>query len=469
MPTRLTVILLLLVSLRALAVDDPAKVAKAADQFAKALRTQSVSSLGKEFRQGITNAPDLAKQIVDRFPESAWVDMLLEMRGALGHSDPGVRELAVDILATIGPRRSDLVRSFAPELRQRLADPNEKSSRVLGNSISILAGLDAKASLPALEEFQARTNHEALKAHAESAVKFAKAIVAAPPGTAAERLVRCRAGYGAVLGFSRWGLPLGAVALWSLTPSTAHGQMPATYTTEPVNGPHGLVRYLTALGPEFAKELSKLGKGAHWIDVGAGGAWASQEYLSTTANTDFDKNDFKDRAEVKELKKIYTKALEDRAKITAITFDPQRDVPTFNGSLVVYRGKDFSGVLPWEITRERGTPDIITDINATFSRTNGPAEMIKLWAKMIKPDTGRIYISGDDLKTFEVKLKSGTKVNLGQWLLSLNQGVTVTGPADGSGPYEIRRKKGVEVVVPHLALTSNIRKPPRKYDEQDPE
>ncbi len=222
-----------------------------------------------------------------------------------------------------------------------------------------------------------------------------------------------------------------------------------------------LVEYMNEYGPEFYRDLQRLGKDSHWVDLGAGDGIALHTYLHRSDQLPY----HVEMASEDEYKNLMKTSSEERAKVTGITYSSSPKAPQnsarFNliGHGEYFEKMDLDGI-------EKA--DLITDFYGVLAYTSEPGAALTRALELLK-DSGSIYLflgQFDELQQSLVHLSSGGTVTFSQWVRRL-PGLDVqlvhsdrwvsNNPPSGFAltrtSLKIRKKGDVAVKeIPHLTI-----------------
>ena len=188
--------------------------------------------------------------------------------------------------------------------------------------------------------------------------------------------------------------------------------------------------YLGFFGSEFRRDLESLTADQHWLDAGAGEAYAQREYVGS-----------------RDLKEI----VPSRARATAVSFKSIRSVEIPVDVQFRYLvGRTFESIPDIEI----GPVDLVTDVVGVLNYTEHIDQVLQTYLRLLKPG-GKIYVFLPTLITWIEDGKSLRKTFF-DWLQSI-PGLEVKEITDGKNG-EIKNsaftiQKTVEnPVIPGLQL-----------------
>jgi SAM-dependent methyltransferase len=194
------------------------------------------------------------------------------------------------------------------------------------------------------------------------------------------------------------------------------------YTTD-----RGLEQYIQYFGLEFEADINNLTESMHWIDGGAGNAYAQKDYLKTRGNRPI-------------------------PFLTPITVKyPEKEPLTLqDGKFKVFADRYFEDIPLSELR----PADIITDVVGIINYTRALDVSLDKYLKLLKPG-GKIYLFIPDFIT-TIKTKSGEELLLREWIDTIPGLQTNTLSAPKS-PYRpgfsyVIEKLNPNVVVPKLRL-----------------
>ncbi|MGZ3697833.1 MAG: hypothetical protein ACXWPM_01465 [Bdellovibrionota bacterium] len=295
--------------------------------------------------------------------------------------------------------------------------------------------------------------------------------------------------------------PLGATTgdapLCDLT--TALGNLKSQVERNGFNTHRGLKDYFNAFGAEFAEDLLRLGPEGHWVDAGAGDALATY-HLQTLPDESINHWFSIDRMEIYQrdkwgrfqkdyVKTGYAQRLEaiprdQRPRITAITFKPKKEFPTFPdpGRAKLLSGRYFSEIPPSEIE----PADILTDFFGIAAYSPDLDQVLRRYDSLLKRDgtayivlgygypggnpphvlqTGKLFVQ-------DVLTRSGQHLNLPDWLKSIpgwNVDIRIGVDYDPVVVAKIQKTSAEPVKIPELELLSQEKwgaPPIRTYREK---
>lgn len=196
----------------------------------------------------------------------------------------------------------------------------------------------------------------------------------------------------------------------------------------------GLKEYEDYFGPKFVHDLNKLKREDHWIDGGAGNAYAQKDFLGSRDGH---------------------RIIPNRPKLTAITFKyPTNQPKTLNhGRFTVLSGRYFEDIPISEI----GSAQLITDVVGIINYTHQLDLVLQKYLDLLKPN-GKIYVFIPNSITFIKRGKSS--IDLTEWLKSI-PGLLIRPVQSKKSPYPSDftftiEKSGCGIQIPRLRLTHAI-------------
>lgn len=189
----------------------------------------------------------------------------------------------------------------------------------------------------------------------------------------------------------------------------------------------GIKEYEFYFGPPLMEELEKLDADMHWVDGGAGNAYAQKDYLGSRTG-----EVIKPR----------------RARLTAITYVYPENEPKelADGRFKVLAGRYFEEIPNSEIP----AADLITDMTGVINYTYQLDLVLKKYLDLLKTD-GKIFVY-IPMHITKITKKTGVIYGLMEWLKRI-PGLTVT-PIEGphAGSAFIITKSACNIEVPKLRL-----------------
>ena len=224
-----------------------------------------------------------------------------------------------------------------------------------------------------------------------------------------------------------------------------------------------LTDYLEDLDPQFAKRLEEATDKSHWLDLGAGEAYAIDAYFGNSEFRSIHPEAIAHPSEQKAIKqlieKFQMKPYAKKAKATAITYQLNRtDVKKLPKKMQILSKRFFEDIPNEEI----GAFDIATDVVGIASYTTDPSKYFSKVVQLMKNDGTYFSLLSE---RGEVRTASGNK-NFIEWIQSI-KGLSVKVVDEyGLSKITIRRKNAsVEIPVLQFISTDSGIPPTRVFQE----
>lgn len=195
----------------------------------------------------------------------------------------------------------------------------------------------------------------------------------------------------------------------------------------------GLKDYQDFFGASFRKDLQSLRGSDHWLDGGAGNAYAQKDFLGS-----------------RDGKRI----LADRPKMTAVSLVYPADEPLSlaQGRFRMLAGRYFEEIPIGELEKA----DLITDVTGILNYTEQLDWVLERYLNLLQPN-GKIYVFIPRHIT-RIRTARGAELSLVQWLKTIS-GLQITEIKDQRVPYPsdqsfIIERVASNVKVPKLKLLS---------------
>lgn len=233
-----------------------------------------------------------------------------------------------------------------------------------------------------------------------------------------------------------------------------------------------LGEYLDRLGPEFAAALKALGSGQHWVDLGAGEAFAAEQYLRSRGHEPFTQSLKRAQGNLltpsqPDARELLGRHYEFKANVTAISYVTEReDLPTHFDKFQLLRGQLFEHIPAGRIDRF----DLASDLYGVAAYTAHPDLYFEKALARMKDD-GSLFVftnfkdSVGTLDNTVFHTLDGKELRFSDWVRRL-PGLEVTTLEDA---LRIRIRARAEIRIPRVMLErTDDRTPPRRVFREVP-